>query len=435
MTTHSPARDSGGRFLALAGIVLVALNLRTAVAALSPIFDEISVDVPLNAVGIGFLGMLPPICFAVLGILAPLLHRRFGLERVLVLGLVAIVCGHVVRATATDFVVIAGGSALTFAGMGLANVLLPPLVKKYFPDRIGTITAVYATVMALGSTLPPLIAVPVADSAGWRTSVGMWAVFGLLAIVPWVIMVASDARDRGARRASTAVANASDSEQVGQTVAGGESADSHGSATHRSSTGRVWRTGLGWALMLLFALTSMNAYAMFAWLPSLLRDSGAADAAGAGALLSLYTAMGFPAALIVPVLAARLKNTGILVAVGLVSFVVGYLGLLLVPSTLPWLWVSFAGIGPLMFPLTLVLINLRTRTHEGAVALSGFVQGIGYGIAAIGPLLVGLFHDVSGSWTWPILFLLATVVAMVWCGIVSSRPVVLEDEWGASSTT
>ncbi|MGO7983281.1 MFS transporter, partial [Rhizobium johnstonii] len=108
-------------------------------------------------------------------------------------------------------------------------------------------------------------------------------------------------------------------------------------------------------------------------------------------------------------------------------FISGYLGLLLVPTTATWLWISLAGIGPLLFPLALVLINLRSRTHAGSVALSGFVQGLGYAIGALGPLLVGVLHETSGGWGVPLLFLMGTALVAIFAGAIVARPHMIED--------
>jgi CP family cyanate transporter-like MFS transporter len=123
-----------------------------------------------------------------------------------------------------------------------------------------------------------------------------------------------------------------------------------------------------------------------------------------------------------------MTNVGPLVYVGVFAFVAGDLGLLFAPETLTWLWVSLAGLGPLFFPLALVLINLRTRTHAGAVALSSFVQSIGYTLGALGPLVFGLLHELSGGWTWPLIFLLTAALAIVIAGAVIGRPHMLEDD-------
>ncbi|MCS5715030.1 MFS transporter [Herbiconiux sp. CPCC 205716] len=415
-----------GRTVALLAVVLVGLNLRTAVAALSPIYDRIGEDFAIGAIGIGFLGTLPPVSFAVVGLFAPALHRRFGVERVMIVAIVAILLGHLVRASSGSYLVLVLASAVTFAGMGVANVLLPPLVKTYFPDRIGLLTALYATIMAIGATLPPLVAVPVADASSWRVSVGMWAVFSVLALVPLVTLLARRMRERRGGGAAADPAGA-DARVAGQPAADQRSADQP--VERRKGFARVLRSPVAWSLMFVFALTSVNAYAMFAWLPSILTDVAGASEAEAGALLSLFSVMGLPAALLVPILATRMKTVGPLIAAGVVFYLLGYGGLLLVPGGPLWLWVAFIGLGPLLFPLSLVLINLRTRTHEGSVALSSFVQSIGYGIGALGPLVVGVLHDTTGGWTVPLLFLVGTALALTVSGIVVARPRMLEDEW------
>ncbi|GAA3894399.1 MFS transporter [Leifsonia kafniensis] len=401
--TDAPApRLWAGRTLALIGIILVAANLRTAVTALSPIVTQISVDLPLNPVTIGVLGMLPPICFAVFGILTPVLTRRIGLENVLLLSLGAIVVGSLLRGFSGSVAVLLLGSVITFAGLGSGNVLLPPLVKKYFPDRIGLVTSLYATMLSVSTLVPPLLAVPVADTAGWRTSLGMWAVLALFAMVPWITMLV---RHRTSAQATPVIDEA-----------------------EPALLGKIWGSSIAWAITIVFAVSALNAYAMFAWLPQLLIQSAGASAAEAGTMLSLYAAMGIPAAILIPVLAARMKNVALLVYLGVASFLVGYGGLVLFPTTGTWFWVAVAGLGPLLFPLALVLINLRTRTHAGSVALSGFIQSVGYVIGAFGPLVVGVLHDATDGWLWPLLFLMATALVAVVAGTVIGRPHLLEDD-------
>jgi CP family cyanate transporter-like MFS transporter len=412
--TDTPARSLwSGRTLALLGIILVAANLRTAVTALSPIVTEVSADIPLSALAIGVLGMLPPVCFAAFGIVTPVFTRRIGLERMLVLALAAILVGHVIRGVSSSLPVLLLGSVIAFAGLGIGNVLLPPLVKKYFPDRVGLVTSLYATVLSISTLVPPLIAVPVADSAGWRISLGQWALLALLALVPWVTLLVREAAHRRTEQRRT------EQDQVDADALDG---------AEPAVLGRVWRSSVAWAITIVFTVSSLNAYAMFAWLPQLLRETAGVSAGQAGVLLSLYAAMGIPTALVIPVLTARLKNVGVIVYAGALAFLIGDLGLLLAPSVAPWLWVAFAGLGPLFFPLSLVLINLRTRTHDGSVALSGFVQSVGYTIGALGPIMVGVLRETTGGWTWPLIALIITALTATISAVVISRPHMLEDD-------
>ena len=402
--------------------MLVAVNLRTAVAALSPIFSQISVDVPVDNVGVGLLGTLPPLCFAVFGLLAPALKRHLRLETLLIGALVAILIGHLARGLAANYAVLSLASVLTFAGMGVANVVLPPIVKKYFPTSIGTLTSLYVTIMALFSLIPPLVAVPIADSLGWRLSVSMWAALAAVAIIPWLMLWM---RDRRATAAATRAATAA----AGPAASGSPSDAGLLPEISPAVAGRVWRSPLAWSMGLLFGTTSLNVYAAFAWLPELLTDLAGVSPAQAGVLLSLYAGMGIPFSLAVPVLASRMRSVAPLIALGFACFAAGYLGLLLAPAALPWVWVALVGAGPLTFPLVLVLVGLRSRTPEGTVALSGFTQGVGYALGALGPLLVGVLHELSGGWTAPLAFLLLTLVVIAVAGRVVARPRMLEDDW------
>ena len=87
------------------------------------------------------------------------------------------------------------------------------------------------------------------------------------------------------------------------------------------------------------------------------------------------------------------------------------------------------GIAPLLFPLTLVLLGLRARTHEAAVALSSFVQSVGYAIVALFPFGIGLLHGATDSWTWPLVILAGVVATAIPAGVVVSRERTVEDDW------
>jgi CP family cyanate transporter-like MFS transporter len=407
MTDLRPLPLWAGRGMALVGIVLVALNLRTAVAAISPIAEQVGKDIPLDAVALGIIGMIPPIAFALSALFGAHGARRVGLERLLAFSIVSMVAGHLIRSAASSYVVLLVGSIVALTGAGIGNVLLPPLVKRYFPDRVGFVTSLYVTVMSLGTSIPAALSAPIADTAGWRLSLAVWSVLSLASLVPWLIVLARHRRERAALQAR----------------------DGDGSMGPPAVLlGPVWRSSTAWTVGLVFALASLNAYAMFAWLPKLLVDTAGVTGLQAGALLALFAMMGLPAAIIVPVLVIRLRNVGWLIQAGIAAFVVGYLGLLLAPSSLPVLWVALIGAGTLLFPACLTLINLRSRTHEGSVALSGFAQAVGYTIGALGPLLVGILHSATGGWAAPLVLLIATALATTIAAARLGHRTFVEDE-------
>jgi CP family cyanate transporter-like MFS transporter len=415
----SPALPTGsvapwrGRRVVLLGVVLVALNLRIAVASVSPILDLVRADVALSATEAGLLGTIPVVSFAAFGSITPVLARRVGLEPLLIAAMLLSVTGEIVRSGTSTAAGFLGWSVIALAGMGMGNVLLPPVVKRYFPDRIGVVTSVYSVTMSFSTAVPALLAVPVAERLGWRASLSVWAAVGVLAAIPWVVVIVRSAAARSA---------------LGGLLRRGPATTPALTSRHRQG-GRVWRSPLAWGMAVTFAMNSLDSYAMFAWLPQILIDGGTSPHA-AGVWLSVFAILGLPPALVAPIAAARMKNPIPLVVVFVTCWAVSYVGLLVAPGGPVGLWVVLGGLGPGAFPVLLALINLRTRTSAGAASLSGFTQGVGYAIAGTGPLLIGVLYDATGSWTAPLLLLLGTLVVLLAAATVACRPVMLEDTWG-----
>ncbi|WBU38342.1 MFS transporter [Homoserinibacter sp. YIM 151385] len=402
----SPAQRWVPVGVALAGVLLASANLRTAVAGLSPVLDRVAEDIDVPALLIGLLGATPPLAFALGGVIAPALARRLGIEMTLVISLGAMVLGHLGRAVAPESAVLVLGSFAVLAGIGTATVLMPPLVKRYFPDRVGGMTAVYATVMAIGATIPPLVAVPLADAAGWRVSLGIWAVAVLLAVPPWILAVAGNRRRLAHLHDEAAT----------------------GSIELPPARLRVERSRVAWAITAIFTVSSLTAYTVFGWLPTILVDVAGIGEAEAGALVALFAAMGIPIAFIAPVLASRMRSVAPLVLLSVALGVAGGGGLLIAPTAAPWLWVALLGLAPLLFPLAMYLMGARTDTAEGAVAVSGFVNRAGYIIAAAGPLLIGVLHDATGGWAASLALMTGWFLFAIPAAVVLHRPRSVEEE-------
>ncbi|WP_236123245.1 MFS transporter [Cellulomonas palmilytica] len=412
-----------GRLVVLAGIVLVALNLRIAVAAVSPIVDVVREDVALSPAQVGVLGTVPLLSFAVFGALASPLGRRLGLEPTLVLALALSVAGEAARALSSTAPAFLAWSVLALAGMGMGNVLLPPLVKRYFPDRIGVVTASYAVMLSVSTAVPPLVALPFAQAAGWRWAVGAWAALGVVAAVPWLVVIVRSVAARAHLR--ELLRRAGTRSPAGSRVA---------PTGDRGDVRLVWRSPLAWAMALTFAVNSLGTYTVFAWLPQMLDDLGLGTEAG-GRWLALFAILGLPASLVVPVLTARMRSPFPLVAGFVASWAVGYLGLLLAPTHGTVVWMVLLGLGTSTFPVLLALIGLRTATPGLAVVLSGMVQGVGYALAALGPVTIGLVHEATGGWDAPIVVLLGLLVVLLAAGWRACRPEVLGHVPRAAPTT
>ncbi|MGR7917220.1 MFS transporter [Microbacterium sp. MAHUQ-60] len=434
-----------GRALAVLGILLCAFSLRSAVASLSPMLDLIERDFPLSPAVVGLIGAAPPVCFAVFGLVTPILERWLGLERLTVLALATITVGLFLRGAVGDATGLMLTTAVIFAGVGMGNILMPPLVKKFFPDRLGLMMTLYTSAMAVSTFVPPLIAVPVADAAGWRFSIALWGVFALAGVIPWVLMLLRGSASgftvsqADPRPEDPQPEDPRSDDVVRRRPAGDDSSASARepmtgpiptTPANRRLFGRLVRIPLVWALSATFATSSTMAYVSFAWLPAVFIDIGGVDAATAGLLLSVFGTVALPSSLLVPVLVVRMQATRPLVLVGAIGGVVGLAGLILAPVPgLLVLWTVLFGLNGVLFPLALVLISIRARTPETAVVLSSFVQSVGYTLASVFPVLFGVLHAVSGSWTWSLLMLGAVLIAVIPAGMIAGRRRTIEDEW------
>ncbi|MGR6316640.1 MFS transporter [Micromonospora soli] len=397
-----PITPARGGALVLVGMLLVALNLRAAVTSLGALLDEVRGGLGLSGTMAGLVTTLPTIAFAGLGALTPWLVRRWPAARVLVLAMLALTVGQVLRVVTDSAAVFVLTSALALAGIAVANILLPMLVKQHFPHRTGLVTGAYTMTLTVGTTVAAASAVPVAHAFGsWRAGLGVWAGLAAVAVLPWVPLAL---RARAARRTATPAVVAATPARV-----------------------RPGHTRLGWAMAVYFGAQSLSGYAIMGWLAQLFRDAGYAPES-AGLLLAGVTALGVPVALVMPTLAGRLRTLRPLVLALTVFSTASYVGLALAPHGAAPLWVLLLALGQGAFPLILTTIGLRARTAEGTVALSAFAQSTGYLIAALGPLLVGILYEVTGGWTAPIGFLLVALAVQTTAGMVIARPRHIEDE-------
>ena len=391
------------RIIVLVGIVALAFNLRPAAVSVGPILGEIREDLAMSATTAGFVTTLPVLSFAAFGALAPWAARVVGLHRTILGSLLLLAAGLALRAAAPTTAAFIVASVVALAGMATANVLLPSLVKRHFPDRIGLLTGVYTTVLSLGLTLAGTLTVPITEASGsWRVGLAVWAGTALLAALPWLGLVSHDSHPEPA---------------------------THGVITTR----RLVRSSLAWSMAVFFGCQSLQAYVVFGWLPQVYRDAGF-SANEAGLLLGLTTATSIPMSFVLPGLAARLRHQGPLIIALCMTYVVGYGGLILAPVEGAVAWALLIGTGTAIFPLALLLIGLRSRSSEGTAALSGFTQSVGYLLAAIGPFGVGAIYDATHDWTLPLLLLMAVLVPLAVTGWLLGRPRYVEDELDRHTT-
>lgn len=411
MTIPEAVVPRGGRIVAVLGIVLVALSMRSGVAVIGPVFSEISGELHLSVIVLSLMGAAPPVFFALAGLLGPLFTRRFGLEGTLVMSLVALVAGQGLRALSQEAVLLVASTALVVTAIGLMNVLLPPLVRRYFPERVGLMTSLYLVLMGVAASTAAFEGVQLAQGFGWRFAIVIWAIVALIAVVPWLSML------RTPRSGVIEIVPEFD--------------DTASIPTVRIPRRPMWRSATAWALAGIMALASINIYGAMAFLPSILVQTAGSTPAEAGVAVGVAIALGIPEALAIPLLATRARTITPMIAISGLCALGAWIGMLAAPAAAPLLWAVLIGLVPTMFPLALLMVNTRSRDHSVTVALSGFVQGVGYISAGVFALGMGVLHDATGSWTAGMIALLATALIAVPAIVVLRRRRIVDDELDA----
>ncbi|WP_274029312.1 CynX/NimT family MFS transporter [Streptomyces sp. MMBL 11-1] len=400
------------------GLVLAALNLRPAITSLGALLEEVREGLHMSGSVAGVLTSVPPLCFAVFGIMAPRLARRFGAGAVVCAGMAAIAAGLVIRPYIGSTAGFLAASALALMGIAVSNILMPVIVKRWFPDRVGTMTGLYSMALALGTALAAAVTVPVTGALGgdWQAGLVVWAVLAAVAVLPWIVLV----RDRTPAPGQPAPGpSASDRSAPGPSAPG--------RAVAEAPALRITRSRTAWGLACFFGLQATAAYITMGWMPQIFRDAGV-SAGTAGLLLAVTMAMGVPLAFVIPRVASRLKQQGpIVVALGLCGLI-GYGGLYLAPAAGAWAWALLLGVANCAFPLALTMIGMRARSGAGVVRLSAFAQSTGYLISIPGPLLVGVLYQHSGGWGLPIALMAGLMIPQMVAGILAGRDRTIEDE-------
>src|SRR5579875_439546 len=370
-------------------MVLLAMNLRPAAAAVGPLIGRIRADSGLSGLGASLLVALPVLCFGAVAPVAPALARRFGAALTLTGALALILAGLTLRLVpGVPFLFL--GTALAGAAIAIGNVLLPVLVRRNFPARTGLMTALYSTGLI---AMAAAVTVPIANAlgGGWRPGLGMWAAPALVALALWLL-------------------------QLRRGIAGEDAP-----GERMAGAGALLHDRLAWALTLFFAIQSASFYSTLSWLPSVFESHGASEAEG-GVLLGVSVAVGVITALSVPSLAARARDQRALVVGFSGCVAVAWVGILLAPMAAPYLWAVLLGLGQnALFPLALTMIVLRGGTVTSTAGLSTLVQSVGYVLAAFAPFAIGALHDASGSWSAPVLVLLALTLPQILTGLVAGR--------------
>ncbi|GAA0934426.1 MULTISPECIES: CynX/NimT family MFS transporter [Streptomyces violaceusniger group] len=384
--------------LLLIGIVLASLNMRAALAGVSPLLGEISGHFGLSATTGSLVTTIPLIFMGLASPFAPRLARRWGTEAVLLSALVLLLGGILLRVAPPVMALFAGG-ALVGSGIAFLNVLMPGLVKRDFPHRAAGMTALYTTSMIGGATVSAASAVPLENAlGGWRGSLASWSLLAAVAALVWIPQTVL-AR-RGTHHGEPAATPV-------RTTSGAEP--------------RLGRSALAWQVTLFMGLQSSIAYVCIAWMPTIFTDHGMSKSA-AGLVFAFSTMLQMVGSFVVPTLAGRMRSQRTLAVAVAALMGAGIAGLLAAPAAGAWVWAALIGVGQGgSVGLALTMMVLRTGDAHTSARLSGMAQTWGYLLAAVGPLALGVVHQTTGGWALPLTLMLAVCGALALLGLGAGR--------------
>lgn len=385
----TPAQSPLARVVLGTSLILIAFNLRPVFSSLSVLLPEIMQATGLTPSAASLMTTLPVLCLGLFAPVAPALARRYGAERTILVVLLLLALGTALRGLASVPALLVG-SVFAGASIAIVNVLLPGLVKRDFPRHAAMMTGLFTMALCAGAASAAGFTVPLEHLLGgsWPVALAIWAVPVVAVIVLWAPQAWLSKS-----HASRALPHA----------------------------GGLWRDPLAWQVTLFMGLQSALAYCVFGWLAPILRERGL-DAVTAGLVVSMSVLVQMAACLIVPSIAVRGRDQR-LINVVLVAFaVVGLLGCLFAPLSTVWVWAVVQGIGQGgLIAVAMTLIILRSPDAHIAAQLSGMVQGVGYVLAACGPLVVGFLRGWTGDFRASAILFLALGLGAGLCGLGAGR--------------
>jgi CP family cyanate transporter-like MFS transporter len=379
-----------GLWISIAGVSLVSIASRVAVGSVPPLLDHLG----LSGFGESLVVYVPTICFALGALTGPALQRRYGEERAIFFATILMLAGLVLRSVSPDWGLIPGTVVAGFGAAGL-NVLIPSFIKVRFPDRVGDMTALYATLVVIGTAIAAGVAVPIyhLSDDSLEVALGVWSLPVVAALLVWIPQLRMESLDSEA--------------PVGGIFA-------------------YWRNPLALQLCAFVSCHWLLFYAPFSWLAQIYGDKGIGDTE-AGFLLMLSNLTAIPTTFAIPAWAGRQKNQRLAVSIVIFATLLAFTGILLAPASTAWLWVSIFGLaqgGAL--GLGLLLVVLRSADGVVAARLSAMAFSSAYLAAGLGILIMGALHQISGNWTLSLIFLLVVCLASWIPGLAAARDRTIE---------
>jgi CP family cyanate transporter-like MFS transporter len=361
-------------------IILVALNLRPSMAAVGPLLSAIRGDIPLNFSLASLLTMLPVMAMGLAMFFGIGISQRLGEQRTVVLSLLIISLATVSRLFLDSAAELILSAVLAGVGIALIQALMPALIKSRFSDNVSVCMGLYVTSIMAGAAIAASFAPLVMTRTGsWRVGLAIWAALALAALLFWCV------------------------QRTGMPTLGEKS----------SRKESFFRSSRAWLLAIFFGLGTASYTCVLAWLAPYYVEKGWSEQQ-AGLLLGFLTAMEVLSGLLTPAIANRSRDRRPVLVVLLALIMAGFCGLILSPQHLSLLWPCLLGLGiGGLFPMSLIVSLDHLDNPQRAGGLTAFVQGIGYLIAGLSPLIAGMIRDQLGSFEWAWWSLMGVMALMI----------------------
>lgn len=375
----------------LLGVLFASFNLRAPITAVGSIIDLIQSEFDLSNAACGFITTLPLIAFAIISPFVSTLSKKVGHAQTMILGLVLILLGEFARSY-TGLYGLFIGTAIIGIGIAIGNVIIPGIIKLYFPNRIGMVTSIYTSGMCIFAAIGAGVSLPLAKGMklGWKNTLSIWFILTVATLVIWLPQTLIKKKN---------IKNSS-----------------------KKNVSSIWKSPLAWWVTLFMGTQSLLFYSLVAWLPTIIISKGLTETF-AGNMALLFQLMAIPATLVIPSLCDKFKDQRIIVyivsfiyIIGMILFLIG-ISEIIIPIAVVLMSIGMGG----SISLSIAFISLRTPNSQRAAELSGMSQSAGYLFAALGPIITGLIYDFITSWTIPILIFIILILFLGFCGFYAGR--------------
>ncbi|RXK18194.1 MFS transporter [Macrococcus sp. DPC7161] len=366
--------------LLILGIIFVSSTLRAPITSVGPVIDQIGSRLNLSSTLLGSLTTIPLLMFALISPSVAGVSAKFGMSKTLFCSTIVLLIGLLIRVIPNPLFLFLG-TVLIGIGIAFGNVIFPSFIKWRFPSQMGVMTGIYTLMMTMFGGVGSGFSVPLSHvgHGGYQFALGFWVILCIFALIVWLPQLKTNPK-----------------------------------IVVEKSDRKIYKSKLAVCVALMMGFQSMLFFCMATWIPSILMSYGfSKQTAGYFMMLSIFSQL--PMNFIVPVIASKLKDQRILAYAYTLLFIIGFSLLFTQTFVLTIIAMIILGLASgSAFSLCMLTFSLRAKTTQDAIELSGFSQGLGYLVAATGPVLFGWLKDYTGHFESCIFaFLIVTVIFFV----------------------